>query len=93
MLKMCRYSAAFFLLYSLFVVGESTKILGVFPSPGYSQFILAERLMTELAKRGHEVTVIAPYEPKTSVKNYRTILSNKTLEIPAGECLVQYTDQ
>lgn len=61
-------------------VGRSSKILGVFPSPGYSQFILAERLMTELANRGHEVTVICPFQPKKPVKNYKTILVDGMLE-------------
>lgn len=61
-------------------IGQSSKILGVFPSPGYSQFILAERLMTELANRGHEVIVICPFEPKKPVKNYKTIVVDGMLE-------------
>lgn len=61
-------------------VGESSKILGIFPSPGYSQFILAERLMTELANRGHELTVICPFQPKNPVKGYKTILVDDMLE-------------
>lgn len=61
-------------------VGKLSKILGVFPSPGYSQFILAERLMTELANRGHEVTVICPFQPNKPVKNYETIVVDGMLE-------------
>lgn len=61
-------------------VGESSRILGVFPSPGYSQFILAERLMTELANRGHEVIVICPFEPQKLVKGYKTIVVDGMLE-------------
>lgn len=72
-------------LFGLLNLGEFSKILGVFPSPGYSQFILAERLMTELANRGHEVTVIAPFEPKMPVKNYRTILADRMLKLMEGE--------
>lgn len=70
--------------FCLFNLGEFSKILGVFPSPGYSQFILAESLMSELANRGHEVTVIAPFEPKTPVKNYRTILAEGMLKSLKG---------
>lgn len=47
--------------------------MGVFPSTGYSQFILAEKLMKELVARGHDVTVISAFKPKQSVDNYRTI--------------------
>lgn len=60
--------------------GETARILGVFPSPGYSQFVLAERLMTALAKRGHEVTAICPFQPKKPLVNYKTILVDGMLE-------------
>lgn len=73
------------LLCLVFYTGESSKILGVFPSPGYSQFILGERLMSELANRGHEVTVISPFPPKTAVKNYKTILVDGILKMFEGE--------
>lgn len=59
---------------------KTSRILGVFPSPGYSQFILAEKLMTELVKKGHEVTVISPFEPKLPPKNYTTISTNGLIE-------------
>lgn len=79
-------TALFPFLLCLFVhAGESSKILGVFPSPGYSQFILGERLMTELANRGHEVTVISPFQPKNPVKNYKTILVDGILKMFEGE--------
>lgn len=69
------------IIYFRFIhLGKASKILGVFPSPGYSQFILAERLMTELANRGHEVTVICPFEPKVPVKRYKTIIVDGMLE-------------
>lgn len=66
--------------FCLVYVGESSRILGVFPSPGYSQFILAERLMTELANRGHEVIVICPFKPRKPVKGYTTIVVDGMLE-------------
>lgn len=71
---------ALVIYFCLAYEGESSKILGVFPSPGYSQFILAERLMTELANRGHEVIVICPFEPQKPVKGYKTIMVDGLLE-------------
>ncbi|XP_018563256.1 UDP-glucuronosyltransferase 2B7-like [Anoplophora glabripennis] len=62
------------LLINVVSFTKCAKILGVFPSPGYSQFILAESLMLELVRRGHEVTVISAYKPKENIKNYRPIL-------------------
>ncbi|KAJ8954699.1 hypothetical protein NQ318_011392 [Aromia moschata] len=55
---------------------QCSRILGVFPSSGYSQFILCEKLMAELARRGHEVTVISAYKPKEDITNYKTILTD-----------------
>ncbi|XP_063922007.1 UDP-glycosyltransferase UGT5-like isoform X2 [Zophobas morio] len=69
-----------FITSFLFFRARCAKILGVFPAPGYSQFILAEVLMTELAKRGHQVTVISPYRPKDEPPNYKTILTNEVIE-------------
>lgn len=72
--------------------GESSRILGVFPSPGYSQFILAERLMTELAKRGHEVVVISPFQPKRPVENYTSIVVDAMIGNIEGKYVVGQTN-
>lgn len=56
------------------------KILGVFPAPGYSQYLLGETLMQELANRGHNVTVISAYSPKHNISNYCTIKTDGILE-------------
>ncbi|CAH1101258.1 unnamed protein product, partial [Psylliodes chrysocephalus] len=72
------FLSSFPLLIIFFNIISCAKILGIFPSPGYSQFILGERLMGELAKRGHEVTVISEYEPSEKIKNYETIKMNKS---------------
>lgn len=58
------------------------KVLGVFPSPGYSQFILGEVLMTELARRGHNVTVISAYKPRENFVNYKTVLVDGMVNRP-----------
>lgn len=54
-------------LFSVFIVrSESAKILAVFPFPSISHQVVFRPLMLELAKRGHEVTVITtdPEFPK-----------------------------
>lgn len=51
----------------------ASRILGVFPGPTYSHFILGHTLMAELASRGHEVTVINPFPQKTPIKNYKDV--------------------
>ncbi|VEN49724.1 unnamed protein product, partial [Callosobruchus maculatus] len=53
---------------------EGAKILGFFPNLGYSQFLLGDALMSELATRGHEVTMISSFLPKED--RYRTVLLN-----------------
>ncbi|XP_972349.3 UDP-glycosyltransferase UGT5-like isoform X1 [Tribolium castaneum] len=49
------------------------KILAVFPTPFHSHCTLASKLVTELAKRGHEVTYLSPFPKKTQTKNLREI--------------------
>lgn len=53
---------------------ESSKILGVFPIASYSQWYQGNRLLKELALRGHEVTMISPFEQNPPVQNYRDIV-------------------
>ncbi|XP_046972450.1 UDP-glycosyltransferase UGT5-like [Vanessa cardui] len=54
------------ILIYLFHGSESAKILGVFPTPSISHQVVFRPVMLELAKRGHEVTVITtdPAYPK-----------------------------
>lgn len=74
-------------LFALCVASSNgARILAVFPGPGYSQFILAEKLLTTLTKRGHEVTVISPFEPKVPPKNYTTVSLRGIVETVFGPC-------
>lgn len=50
----------FILLFYFFATYKSKRILGVFPTPSISHQVVFRPLMHELAKRGHEVTVITP---------------------------------
>ncbi|XP_063921673.1 UDP-glycosyltransferase UGT5-like [Zophobas morio] len=47
----------------------SAKILGLFPPPVNSHRNLYVPLVQELVQRGHDVTVVSPYEEKTDSKN------------------------
>ncbi|KAG4068827.1 hypothetical protein HA402_004975 [Bradysia odoriphaga] len=53
---------------------KSAKILGFFATMSQSHFIVEEPVMRELAKRGHEVTVVTSYKQAGEpLKNYRYI--------------------
>ncbi len=53
---------------------DCAKILGFFATFSYSHFIVEEPIMRELAKRGHEVTVVTSYKQSGEpLKNYRYI--------------------
>lgn len=64
----------FLIFLALFLAnGQSAKILGLFGHPGKSHFDIFEPLMKELARRGHEVTVISFYPQKIPLDNYTDI--------------------
>ncbi|XP_060528216.1 UDP-glucosyltransferase 2-like [Cylas formicarius] len=71
-------ACAFFAICSV----ETARILGVFPSPGPSQYILAEALLVPLVERGHQVTVISAFETKTrpNLTNVKFEIKNQKLE-------------
>lgn len=52
---------------------HSLRILGVFAYQGKSHFFVFESYLLELARRGHDVTVISYFPRKTPVENYTDI--------------------
>ncbi|XP_055537531.1 UDP-glucosyltransferase 2-like [Wyeomyia smithii] len=52
---------------------ESAKILCFFPSPSKSHVLGPQRLLKNLANRGHEVTMVSEFPLTKPVKNYRDI--------------------
>ncbi|KAM7342762.1 UDP-glycosyltransferase UGT5-like [Cochliomyia hominivorax] len=54
-------------------IGESAKILAIFPFPGRSQYILVQPFLKALAQRGHELTVINAYPSKENMTNFRDV--------------------
>ena len=60
---------------------QSARILGIFPLPGKSHYILGSSLMRALAEHGHDVTVINPFGEKNPPKGkYRDILLPEIIE-------------
>lgn len=63
---------------------ETARILGVFPVPQYSHYILGGRLMKALAEKGHDVTIITPFREKDPPKNYKEVFLEGAVEEEAG---------
>ncbi|KAF2894451.1 hypothetical protein ILUMI_11721, partial [Ignelater luminosus] len=59
---------------------NSARILGVFHAPAYSHYQLGDKILKELASRGHEVTVISPFPEKTPVKNFKQVVLTGAVE-------------
>lgn len=60
------------------------RILGVFPAAVYSHYALGKRLMTALAEKGRDVTMIAPFKEKDAPKFYRQIELREAVEESEG---------
>ena len=59
-----------FLYATLLKFRDGYKILGLFPFNGKSHFVMFEQVMTELARKGHEVDVVSHFPLKEKEKNY-----------------------
>ncbi|PSN51253.1 hypothetical protein C0J52_11770 [Blattella germanica] len=53
--------------------GDAAKILGLYPFPARSHLIVQKALVLELARRGHEVTILTPVLEKKPVANLTEI--------------------
>jgi glucuronosyltransferase len=65
-------------------LNHGARILGVFPFPERSHVILHKALMLELARRGHEVTMVNSYPEQKPIPNYTDIVVNRNLNISSG---------
>ncbi|XP_017052945.1 UDP-glycosyltransferase UGT5 [Drosophila ficusphila] len=61
-------------LLSLVVSTGSLRILGIFPHPAMSHFKFFHPIMRGLAKAGHNVDVISPFEDKDPPQGYKDYL-------------------
>ncbi len=58
------------------------NILGLFPYPGKSHYMIFEPLMVELARRGHNVTSYNTFPKSYSTANYREINIKHCFSLP-----------
>jgi glucuronosyltransferase len=65
-------------------LNDGAKILGMFPIPAKSHLIVDKALMLELARRGHEITMVSGFPENKPVPNYTDIVVKTTLEDIAG---------
>jgi glucuronosyltransferase len=61
------------LLVTLVITIQSAHILGIFPIPEKSHNIVFSALTHELARRGHQVTIISPFPEKKPIPNLTDI--------------------
>ncbi|XP_024215539.1 UDP-glycosyltransferase UGT4 [Halyomorpha halys] len=74
-----KYMLPIVLLASTFVALEGAKILIVLPIPWYSHTMTFMPVFKELAKRGHEVTMVSPFPQKKPLANWTDLTINTTL--------------
>lgn len=63
---------------------HSANILGVFYFPSPSHHMLGSRLLKELAKKGHNVTMLSPFPLKNSIPNYTDISIEELVSVGEG---------
>jgi glucuronosyltransferase len=79
-------SPAWLLMLMLMPVAmiRGAKVLSVFPFPARSHLIVQKALMFELARRGHEVTVVSSFPENKVIPNYTDIELKTTYEDVIG---------
>ncbi|KAK5642053.1 hypothetical protein RI129_008220 [Pyrocoelia pectoralis] len=82
-MKIATFKIFYFLwiLCTFICLTDGARILGVFQMPSYSHYQLGDRILKELAARGHEVTLISPYKQMEQTKNFRTIVIENAFEV------------
>jgi glucuronosyltransferase len=73
-------------------LSHGARILGVFPFPGRSHLIVHKALMLELARRGHQVTMVSSFPESKPIPNYTDIEVKTTLESLMGDIGKQVGD-
>lgn len=53
---------------------EQARILCFFPTPSKSGVLMTQPLMVELAKKGHNVTVVSSFALGKQVENYHDVV-------------------
>jgi UDP-N-acetylglucosamine:LPS N-acetylglucosamine transferase len=66
-------------MVQIFHASIAAKILGIYPFQARSHAFVATALMVELAKRGHEVTVLTHNPYKEEIANFTQIVVKTTM--------------
>lgn len=77
-----RLIAILFCFFSGQAVSASFSILGIFPLPVKSHYIVFDSLMMNLAKRGHNVTVYNTFPKNYSSSNYAEVSLENCFRVP-----------
>ncbi|XP_052899159.1 UDP-glycosyltransferase UGT5-like [Anopheles moucheti] len=74
------------MLCACIIIGpvEGAKILAIFPTSARSHYIVGSALTKELARRGHEMTVINTFPQKKPLKNYRDVDVSGSADVIKG---------
>jgi hypothetical protein len=80
-------SPRWLLVFALLPVAlnDGAKILGVFSFPARSHLIVHKALLLELARRGHEITVVSAFPESKPIPNYTDIVFKTDLDTLRGE--------
>ncbi|XP_016975459.2 UDP-glucosyltransferase 2 [Drosophila rhopaloa] len=99
-IKLCRTGLGLLIFGLVLLLGanadevvQGSRILAVFPFPGRSQYIFAEQYLKELARRGHNVTVINTFGSDKNEPNFRVIGAKKIHEIMAAFGNMDYNQE
>lgn len=68
------------LLFFCIALCKSAKILAVFNHAGASHTSIGKVLLKNLAKKGHQVTMVSSYPMKESIPNYNDVFLSENLE-------------
>lgn len=75
----------FFLVASFQSTTKAARILSVFPIVCKSHFAIGESLSLALAKAGHEVTLVSPFDHKSPVDTMETVQLTGFIELQEGK--------
>lgn len=81
------YSVAIFV--NIISLCQSVNVLGIFPYQGKSHFFVFRVYLEELARRGHNVTVISHFPSDNKLKNYNDISLAGTVKIVEDDMPLQ----
>lgn len=69
---------------------RAARILTVFPAVSRSHFAVGEALSVGLAKAGHQVTLIGPYDYQSELPNLQVVQLDGIIEVANGECMRRF---